>query len=66
MRIKSTQRKVLNLIIKNQDITQEEIAKKLKITIRTVERNISILKEKGIIERIGSCKTGYWNFNVKH
>ena len=64
--IKSTQGKILNLIRENQYITQGEIAQELKITIRTVERNISILKEKGLIERIGSCKTGYWSFYNKH
>jgi len=63
VRIKSTQRKVLNLIINNQDITREEIARILKISIRTVGRNIKNLKEKGIIERIGSRKMGYWNIN---
>ena len=63
---KSTQGKILSLIMKNQYITQEEIAQKLKITIRTVIRNINILKEKGIIERIGSCKTGYWSLYNKH
>lgn len=63
--IKSTQRKILNLIMKNQYITREEIAEKLGITIRTVGRNISILKGKGIIERNAGCKNGYWNINIK-
>ena len=63
--IKSTQGKILNLIMKNQYITQGEIAEILRISIKTVSRNINILKEKGIIERIGSCKMGYWNINIK-
>ena len=46
--------------MQNQSITQEEIAIKLKKTVRTVERNINILKDKGIITRVGSKKSGYW------
>lgn len=49
--------------MKNQYITREEIAGILKISIRTVGRNIKILKEKGIVERIGSCQMGYWGIN---
>jgi len=62
--IKSTQGKILNLIMNNQYITQKEIAENLGITVRTVERNINFLKEKGDIERIGGKKEGFWNFNV--
>jgi len=40
--INLTQRKILDLMIQNQRITQEEIASKLKTTIRTIERNINI------------------------
>lgn len=63
--IKSTQGKILSLIMKNQYITQKEIAENLGITIRTVERNINYLKEKGKIERIGGKKEGFWDFNIK-
>ena len=51
--------------MQNQNITQEEIAKILKRTVRTIERNINILKEKGVLERNGSNKNGYWNFALE-
>jgi len=35
------------------------IAGELNTTIRTVERNLSKLKKKGIIMRVGGRKTGY-------
>ena len=63
--IKSTQGKILNLIMNNQYITQKEIADNLGITVRTVERNINYLKERGKIERVGGKKNGFWNFNIK-
>ena len=58
--VNDTQKKILKLIIQNKNITQKEIANQLKTTLRTIERNINILKEKGILERIGADKNGYW------
>ena len=48
------------MIEENQSITQKEIASKLKTTVRTIERNVNILKEKEILQRIGTDKAGYW------
>jgi fido (protein-threonine AMPylation protein) len=56
---------VFNLIKENPSITAEEIKVKLNISIATVKRKIKILKEKGIITRIGSDKTGIWQINEK-
>ena len=39
------------------------MAQKLLKPVRTIENNISQLKEKGLISRIGSKKTGYWKIN---
>jgi len=43
--------------------TAEEIRIKLNIGIATVKRKIKMLKEKGIITRLGSDKTGSWKIN---
>ncbi|MBN1561487.1 putative DNA binding domain-containing protein [candidate division KSB1 bacterium] len=40
--------------------TAEEIAKVIGITSRAVEKNIAKLRENGIVKRIGSTKSGYW------
>lgn len=58
--VNSTQTKILKLIKKNKNITQKELATLLKTTIRTIERNISTLKNKELIQRIGTDKKGYW------
>ncbi len=42
------------------NITQKETASKLKTTMRTIERNVNILKEKEILQRIETDKVGYW------
>jgi len=54
---------VFNLIKENPNITAEEIRIKLNIGIATVKRKIKMLKEKGLITRLGSDKTGSWKIN---
>ena len=52
--------KILNLINDNPAITIEELSTLLKLTTRAIEKNLSKLKAKGIIERVGPDKGGYW------
>ena len=56
----TTQEKILNLIRKNPSITQVEMAKALDLTRDGISYNIKILKNKGIIERVGPTKSGIW------
>ena len=60
----TTQEKIINLIKKNPGITQVEMAKILDLTRDGISYNIKILKKKGIIERVGSTKSGIWKINV--
>lgn len=55
-----TEESILKIIMKNPKATQISIANQLRISEKTVKRNISKLKEKGIIEIIGADKNGYW------
>ena len=55
-----TQEKIIALIEKDNNISQSEIAKKMKINESTVYRNIEKLKQLEILERKGSDKTGAW------
>ena len=41
-------------------ITIDELATEINLSKRTTERVISSLKEKGIIEKDGSKKSGLW------
>lgn len=54
---------ILNLLEKNKYLKQNEIAEKLNKAPNTIYRNIKILKDMGIIERVGSTKKGYWRIN---
>ena len=51
---------VLEFLRKNKNATIPEVVDKCGKSIRTVNRVISSLKAKKLIERIGSNKTGYW------
>lgn len=55
---------VLNLLKKEPKTTQEEIAKSINKSSRTVKRITDSLKEKGIISREGGKRFGYWKVNI--
>jgi predicted HTH transcriptional regulator len=52
--------KIRKMIRDNPYVTIEELSELLNITTRAVEKNLSNLKNKGQIKRIGSNKGGYW------
>ena len=56
----TTQEKIIKLIKKNPTITQVEMAKILNLTRDGISYNIKVLKNNGIIDRIGSTKNGLW------
>ena len=58
--VEKTREKILELIAKNKDITQKDIAEEVGLTIKGVEWNLKKLKEKGLIRRVGSDKGGHW------
>lgn len=43
----------------------EHLAEKVGISIRNVERRVAKLKEKCLLKRIGSCKTGHWKIEIE-
>lgn len=55
-----TQQKILDMILENPEITQIAMAEKLDITSRAIKKNIKELIDKGLVERIGSARKGYW------
>lgn len=54
---------ILELISKDPAYTSTAIADKLSLSRKTVSQRLKELKEKGIIERIGSDRKGYWKIN---
>ena len=58
--ISATQKAILELLSGNGKLTAEDIAKDIGKDIVTIKRAIKVLKDKGLLERVGSNKTGYW------
>ena len=54
----------INIVIENPIITQSDIAEKLKMSRQSVSINIRELKDKNILERVGSNKKGFWKILI--
>ena len=57
------EKKIIELVKENPQITLAEISKKIGKSLRTVNSSMKLLQEKGVIERVGSKKNGYWATN---
>lgn len=58
--LNSTERYVLAILKENSEISRDEIASKISKTIRTVQRALVSLTEKGYIKRIGAKRNSTW------
>jgi fido (protein-threonine AMPylation protein)/ribosomal protein S25 len=54
---------VFSLLKQNRWITSIEMSERLNLSLSTVKRKVKILKEQGVIVRVGSDKTGHWEIN---
>ncbi len=52
--------KIINLMKENQEVTIAELARIIGISDRAIKKNISLLKLKGKIRRVGSDRAGHW------
>ncbi|MBQ3576238.1 MAG: Fic family protein [Coprobacter sp.] len=57
---KEIEEKILDIISSDIYMTAKKISENLSISQRQVERVISDLKIRGVIERVGARKNGYW------
>lgn len=55
-----TQMRIRSELRNNPNITIPQLAKILSLAIPTIEKAMSGLKKKGMVERKGSAKSGYW------
>ena len=62
--VNKTQSAIIKVIKKNNHATYEELSATTGMGRRTIARNIAELKEKGILERVGEDKNGYWKLNL--
>lgn len=58
--LNKTEKRVIEILIKNPSATSVELAEQRGVTKRTIERTFKTLQEKKRIERIGSKRDGNW------
>lgn len=62
-RVTDNERDLLLLLAEDPGYTMPKLSEKIGISKKTVGQRLKQLKEKGIIERIGSDRNGYWKIN---
>ena len=62
--VNKTQKAILKHISKDNQITYDEMVLKIGVDRTTIMRNIAKLKQRGILERVGEDKNGYWKLNI--
>lgn len=58
--LNGTEMLVLAILKQKPDSSRQEIADQISKTVRTVQRALDSLREKGYIERVGSKRDGVW------
>jgi len=58
--VSEIQKRIIDILNDNPRLTAAAMAELLGLRLRTVERNITKLKEVGILKRVGSKSNGYW------
>ena len=54
------QKRILKLIQTNSHISKKELANKIGISSTAIDKNITSLKKKGLLRRVGPDKGGHW------
>lgn len=58
--INTTEQAVLELLKIHPEYTREQLAEETSKTVRTMQRVLNSLRDKGLINRVGGKKGGYW------
>ena len=64
--LNSTQASIIAFMRDNPNVTMGQLAKKIGLSESGIKKNIRILKDLGIIERIGADKNGYWSVKERN
>ena len=63
--LNKTEKAVLKLLEVNPRFTRNDLAEATSKTVRTIQRTLDLLREKDLIERVGSDKNGQWKIKRK-
>mgnify|MGYP002518566295 FL=1 len=62
-KLSDKEQKTLELLLEDPGYTALQLAEKLHVSRVSVTKYLKVLKQKGVIERIGSDRSGYWKIN---
>ena len=62
-RVTENERAVILLLEEDPGYTMQQLAKRLSVSRKSIASRLKKLKEKGVIERVGSDRSGYWKVN---
>lgn len=65
MKLTERQQKILNFIKESPTISGRKMSEMLSVSQRTVERDISLLKQMGVLKREGKDTDGFWLILIK-
>ena len=60
VKLNKTQIEIVKAIINDKHVTYDDLKTIVRVNRSTITRNIAVLKEKGVIRRVGEDKNGYW------
>ena len=60
VKLNKTQSAIIKVLLKDNRATYEDLARTIGVDRTTIRRNIAVLKEIGVIRRVGEDKNGYW------
>lgn len=63
---KELEAQFINIIRAMPEVTQVKMAEKLGVSISTIKRMFKILNERGVLERKGNHRNGYWEITDKN
>ena len=63
-KVSKTAQKIIDLVISDPSITADNMAVKIGVTKRAIEKNIKSLRDMGLLVHEGSDKTGYWRIII--
>ena len=58
--VNDRQKELLSYLIQDPGYTVSQLSEIMKVSIKTIAGYLKVLKDKGIIERVGSARNGYW------
>ncbi len=62
-RVTDKEKRVLELLYEDPGLTMLVLAERMKVSRKSISNYLKSLREKNIIERIGSDRKGYWKIN---